>query len=113
MKDHWPQHRRMNPDGPWGGPIGEIVPETELPRSAQAILALAKMHHWGFGPISLAMRMNKEGFPPFYMVWEYDIDEGKWRFSNSRAANGQALNYRDCKVVIEHPDALLPQPPEE
>jgi hypothetical protein len=113
MREHWPHLAKSNPNGPWMGPIGEIVPEDSLPRSAQSILGQAQEYGWGFGPISLVLRMNMPGVPPFFMTWLYDLDSGRWHFDSARAANGQKLTYPDCRTVLQHPDALHPEAPKE
>lgn len=114
-REHWPQYGKANPDGPWENPLSVVGGEDGMPRSAGTILTLAKEFGWGFGPITLVMRMNhpQPTVPPFFMRWDYSIESGKWSFGMARAQNGQKLNSRDCKTVIEHPDALLPEDPND
>lgn len=114
-REPWPQYTKANEEGPWDNPLSIVGGEGGLPRSPQGILDLAKVHGWGFGPITLVMRMNHPTpeVPPFFMRWDYSPDSGKWHFATALAQNRQKLNSRDCRTVIEHPDALLPKDPSE
>lgn len=102
-------------EGPWDDPLSMVGGEDGMPTSAGRILAKAKEHGWGFGPVSLAIRLNHplEGVPPFFMVWHYSLESGKWSFHSARAQNGQKLNARDAATVVQYPQALLPEDPDE
>lgn len=114
MRDPFPAFTKVL-DGPWEDPLSVVGGEDDMPAAPKRIMALAKENGWGFGVVSLVVRMNhpQEGVPPFFMSWHYGLDSGKWSFFNALAANMQKLNSRDCKTVIEHPDALLPEDPDE
>lgn len=112
-REPWPQYAKANSEGPWGNPLSVVGGEDGMPRSANSILELARIHGWGFGPITLVARMNYDdpNIPPFFMRWDYNIETGKWSFTMAMAQNGQKLTVRDARTVIEHPDALLPEDP--
>jgi hypothetical protein len=114
MRDPFPAFNKVL-DGPWDDPLSVVGGEDGMPTSPARIMALAKQHGWGFGVVSLVMRMNHphEEVPPFFMSWHFNIETGRWSFHSAAAANMQRLNARDCKLVIEHPQALLPEDPNE
>lgn len=112
-RQEFPVFEKVQTEGPWNG-LEDLLKEDELPRSPKQILALAKDSSWGFGVISLVMRMNHpdKNVPPFYLSWHFAVETGRWNFAGARARNGQALNMNDVKVVLEHPEALLPEAPD-
>lgn len=89
-------------EGPWNG-LEDLLPGEEgLPRSPKQILKLAQENGWGFGPISLVMRVNHpdKPIPPFFVGWRYAIDTGKWSFDSSRDMTGFALSVPAIRELL-------------
>lgn len=111
-RDPFPAYTKVQ-DGPWDDPTMVVGGDQGMPTSPARIMAKAKECGWGFGVVSLVMRMNHpSGVPPFFMSWHYNLETGRWAFQGAMAANMQRLNSRDCVTVLEHPDALLPEAPD-
>lgn len=112
MRDPFPAFNKVLA-GPWEDPLSVVGGEDGMPSSPARVLAMAKQHGWGFGVVSLVIRMNhpRPEVPPFFMTWHYQLDIERWAFQGAMAKSGQKLNSHDCKLVIEHPDALLPEDP--
>jgi len=66
------------------------------------LLKAAQEHGWGFGPISLVMRLNRYDAQPMYVRWEYEIPGGSWRFSAAGLRNGHLLKQaRDVMALVK------------
>jgi len=91
---------RSNPDGPWGGQE-ELLPNG-LPRSPQSVLKLAREHGWGFGPITLVIRVNHPDprIPPFFMGWLYDPATERWSYDGGRDQQGHPLAVNTVKAML-------------
>ncbi|GAA0935961.1 hypothetical protein [Actinocorallia libanotica] len=76
--------RKSSPEGPWGG-IEDLFPEgkAQLPRSAGGFLKAARESGWGFGPISLVMRLNRADARPLYVSWLYSTTSSSWSFGGA------------------------------
>lgn len=91
----WPGYQKSRPEGPWNG-IEDLFPEgkPQFPGPwPKKLLEAAKAHGWGFGPISLVMRLNHEHpqIPRLYACWLYSPDTGRWAFDSARDSLGNAL----------------------
>lgn len=112
MRDPFPAFTKVL-DGPFDDPLSVVGGEDGMPTSAGRILKLAEANDWGFGVVSLVIRVNHpSGVPPIFISWHYSLDTGKWAFHGAMAANMQKLNSNDVRTVLEHPDALLPEDPD-
>lgn len=101
IHEQYPPYAKASPEGPWNG-IEDVAPDG-LPRSPKGILKLAQQHGWGFGPITLVMRINhpRLGIPPFFLRWDYHIASGKWNFAESYDLERNRMNYPGVKLAIE------------
>lgn len=97
--DREPSAARMAAEGPWGG-VDEITPGG-LPTGPGTILRRARAVGYGFGPISLAMRMNHPKFPRFFLTWDYDIPSGKWSPKGGLIKTGDPINYKGTLALFE------------
>lgn len=103
--------------------------ELDSPQAARAPRYLQGAIDNGWVPVvSLTMRLTKpDDTPtkagempakPFFVTWQlngFTEKTGKlsWRFHSARAANGQALSESDIPVVLENPEVVYPEPPDE
>ena len=87
-------------EGPWGG-VEDVAPGG-LPRSADGVLKLAKGHGWGFGPITLVMRLNHPapGVPPFFVQWTYSLAKEGWVFEQCKNKDGNELTYPQLRAFL-------------
>lgn len=97
-REPFPGQAGVSLEGPWEGDPEALG----LPPTAKSLLKTAKECGWGFGPITLVMRLNHEypGIPPFYMSWEYSIESAKWSFMGGRDKTGHKLTVPAVRTML-------------
>jgi hypothetical protein len=88
------------------------------PTAAKAVklLRAAAENGWTENPYcSLVLRLQHPDGLPMFVRWNFVLSDGgkpSWRFAGARASNGQAMTLSDVAMVIEHPELIFPEPPE-
>ncbi len=79
-----------------------IFPGGKLPLSVRQVLKAGFAYGWGFGPITLVMRMNhpEDGVDPFYLSWAFDPRTGKWKPEGGRTRSGEPLNVKGVLAML-------------
>lgn len=106
-------YRKSSPEGPWNG-IQDLFPEgkAQLPRSAGGFLKAAQEHGWGFGPISLVMRLNRSDAKPLYVSWLYSIPSSNWSFDGAGVRGHHIAKAGEALALVKTEQAPEPKAPD-
>lgn len=95
-------YAKSSEEGPWNG-LEDLFPEgkDQLPRSPKALLKAAQEHGWGFGPISLVMRLNRADAKPLYVSWLYSIPANSWSFAGAGVKGHHIAKAAEAMALVK------------
>lgn len=90
--------------------------EDKMPPNAKKLLRIAEENDWQIGPVTLVVRLQREGAKPLFARW--DLKESRWSFAMCRVPRPVAgglmpLKISDAFIYLQDTSVIYPEDPEK